>query len=75
LDQDLAAWSALLVGGKESDRVALMQNLNRLRKRSDLALIRDPELTKRLSSGQQSRCRALWLEVDRLVHAAVTAGR
>src|SRR5262245_46331412 len=75
LNEDLAAWSAVLLKGRNSGRIALMQKLNRWRNRTDLALIRDPELSKRLSNEQQAKCRALWLEVDRLVQAAVSAGR
>lgn len=75
LEEDLAAWSAILLEGKESDRGALIQKLNRWKNSADLAPIRNPEPLKGLSNEQQAKCRALWLKVDGLVQAAIAAGR
>lgn len=74
LDEDLAAWSAVLLEGKESDRVALIRKLNRWKNSAHLALIRNRERLKGLSNEQHAKCRALWLRVDGLVQAAIVAG-
>ena len=48
LDEDLASWSAILLEGKESGRVALIRKLNSWKNSAYLAPIRNRELLKTL---------------------------
>jgi tetratricopeptide (TPR) repeat protein len=75
LEAELAVWSAISLETNEGGRIALMQQLNRWKNRTDLAPIRDPDLLRELLPEQQVKCRALWREVNRLLQEAIAVGQ
>jgi hypothetical protein len=70
---DLAAWSKVLDGGKEADRLRLLRSVYPWRREPNLAAIRDADALRALPPEQQAQCRALWRDVNALLMRAEAA--
>jgi len=70
LKADLAAWSKLLDSGPRQARQAMSGTLQHWKTDTDLAGLRDPAALAKLSTDEQTACRALWAEVDALLTKA-----
>jgi tetratricopeptide (TPR) repeat protein len=74
LRADLAAYGKLRDGGREEDRVWVLQRLQHWLRNGDLTSLRDRAAVVKLPANEQAACRLLWVEVTALYGRLIMPG-